>query len=160
MGRAKLMIKGMPKGARWSAAMILCLSLAACGGRYRDHGYVPPPEDLEQIVVGIDTRSSVEETLGSASAQSVADDSSIYFVRSRVRTFAMFAPEVVEREVIAISFDTTGVVANVEKFGLEKGQAVPLARRVTSSGVKDKSFLRQLLGNIGGITPGVASLDN
>ncbi len=147
------------RGARWGAAMLLCLTLAACDGRYRDHGYVPPPEDLEQIVVGIDTRASVEETLGSASSRSVTDEGNIYFVRSRVRTFAMLAPEVVEREVVAISFDSGGIVSNVESFGLEKGQVVPLARRVTSSSVKDKSFLRQLLGNIGRFTPGGGDLD-
>ncbi|WP_262386643.1 outer membrane protein assembly factor BamE [Roseobacter fucihabitans] len=144
---------------KWATVVFLCLGLAACSGRYRDHGYVPPPEDLEQVVVGIDTRASVEQTLGSASSQSVVDDGSIYFVRSRVRTLAMLAPEVVEREVVAISFDAGGIVSNVETFGLEKGQVVPLARRVTSSGVKDKSFLRQLLGNIGRFTPGVSSLD-
>ncbi|MBW4708056.1 outer membrane protein assembly factor BamE [Roseobacter sp. YSTF-M11] len=145
--------------ARWSAIVLVCLTLAACGGRYRDHGYVPPQEDLDQIVVGIDTRASVEETLGSAASGSVLNDSSMYFVRSRVRTFAMLAPEVVERKVVAITFDTGGVVSNVETFGLERGQVVPLARRVTDSGVRDKTFLRQLLGNIGRFTPGGGDLD-
>ncbi|MFK7880571.1 outer membrane protein assembly factor BamE [Roseobacter sp.] len=159
MSLANAVLKIAPCCVRRGIAVLFCLTLVGCGGQYRDHGYVPPPEDLEQIVVGIDTRSTVEETLGSASAQSVADESSIYFVRSRVRTFAMLAPEVVEREVVAISFDSGGIVANVEKFGLEKGQVVPLARRVTSSGVSDKSFLRQLLGNIGRFTPGSASID-
>lgn len=160
MRLANTVTGSIPTALRWGGAIVLCLALAGCDGRYRDHGYVPPPEDLEQVVVGIDTRASVEETLGSASAQSVVDEGSIYFVRSRVRTFAMLAPEVVEREVVAISFDAGGVVSNVETFGLERGQVVPLARRVTSSGVKDKSFLRQLIGNIGQITPGGSALDN
>lgn len=160
MALASAIKKTMPKTARWGVTALLCLTLAACSGTYRDHGYVPPPEDLEQVVVGIDTRASVEETLGSASSQSVVDESSIYFVRSRVRTFAMLAPEVVERKVVAISFDGGGIVSNVETFGLERGQVVPLARRVTSSGVQDKSFLRQLIGNIGNFGPNTSALDN
>lgn len=154
-----MVIWGMPKALRLWAAALLCLSLAACGGIYRDHGYIPPPEDLEQIVVGIDTRASVEETLGSAGSSSVLGDSGMYFVRSRIRTLAMLEPEVVERQVLAISFDDNDVVTNLETFGLERGQVVPLTRRVTSSGVRDTTFLRQLLGNIGRFTPGAAAID-
>jgi outer membrane protein assembly factor BamE (lipoprotein component of BamABCDE complex) len=131
----------------------LVVALAACGPVYRNHGYVPPPEDLDQIVVGIDTRASVQETLGSAGATSVIEDNALYFVRSRVRTFAMLEPQVVERSVVAVSFDDNGVVRNIETFGLERGKPVQLTRRVTDSSVSGKGFLRQLIGNIGSITP-------
>ncbi|MFT5786619.1 MAG: hypothetical protein ACI9KK_001979, partial [Ascidiaceihabitans sp.] len=40
------------------------------------------------------------------------------------------------------------------RFGLEDGQVVPLARRVTSTAVSNKSFLRQLIGNIGRVGTG------
>ncbi|WP_299965580.1 outer membrane protein assembly factor BamE [uncultured Roseobacter sp.] len=136
-----------------AAVALLCLAVSACASQFREHGYIPPPEDLEQIVVGIDTRASVQETLGSAGARSVTGDSGMYFVRSRFRTFAMLEPEVVEREVLAISFDQNDVVTNLETFGLERGQVVPLTRRVTSSSVRDSTFLRQLFGNIGRFTP-------
>lgn len=159
MGMRNMVIGNVPNSLRWGIVALFCLSLAACAGRFRDHGYIPPPEDLEQIVVGIDTRSSVEETLGSASSSSVIGDGSIYFVRSRIRTFATLKPEVVEREVLAISFDDAGVVTNLETFGLERGQVVPLTRRVTSSGVRDTTFLRQLLGNLGRFSP-AAAIDN
>ena len=129
------------------------LSLSACGATYRNHGYIPPQEDLDQIVVGIDTRASVEETLGSAGATSVRQDNALYFVRSRVKTLAMFEPEVVERNVVAVSFDDAGVVQNIETFGLERGQPVRLTRRVTDSTVAGKGFIRQLIGNIGSFTP-------
>jgi outer membrane protein assembly factor BamE (lipoprotein component of BamABCDE complex) len=132
--------------------------LSACTAIYSNHGYVPPDEDLDQIVVGIDTLDTVRETLGSSASGSVLNDSGLYYVRSRVRSFAMFEPEVVEREVVAISFDEAGTVQNIERFGLEQGQIVPLSRRVTNSGVSDVSFLRQLFGNIGRITPASAPL--
>ena len=133
---------------------VLLFGMAGCSATYRNHGYVPTQDDLEQVVVGIDTRASVEDTLGTAGSTSVLEDNAMYFVRSRVRTFALLEPEVVEREVVAVSFDTNGVVQNVESFGLERGQAVQLSRRVTESSVANKTFLRQLLGNIGRFTPG------
>ena len=76
-----------------------------------------------------------------------------YYVRSRTRTLGFLAPDEIDRQVLAISFDPSGVVSNIETFGLEKGQVVPLTRRVSDSAVTDKSFLRQLLGNIGRIGP-------
>jgi outer membrane protein assembly factor BamE (lipoprotein component of BamABCDE complex) len=138
--------------------IVLSGGLAACTAIYSNHGYVPPDEDLDQIVVGIDTLDTVRETLGSSASGSVVNDSGLYYVRSRVRSFAMFEPEVVEREVVAISFDAAGTVQNIERFGLEQGQIVPLSRRVTNSGVSDVPFLRQLFGNIGRFTPASAPL--
>ena len=65
----------------------------------------------------------------------------------------MLEPEVIERNVVAVSFDDNGIVRNVEQFGLERGQIVSLTRRVTDSSVANKSFFRQLVGNIGQFGP-------
>jgi len=147
------MAKGLARYARPLVWAGLVASLVACGPTYRNHGYVPTQEDLDQIVVGIDTRSSVEETLGGSGSGSVLEDDALYFVRSRVRTVAMLEPEVIQRDVVAVSFDDNGIVRNVEQFGLERGQIVSLTRRVTDSSVANKSFFRQLVGNIGSFGP-------
>lgn len=140
-------------GIRWAVAMLLIVSTSACVASYRNHGYIPPSEQLDEIVVGLDTRASVEDTVGPPSSAGILEDSGYYYVRSRVRTFAYFEPEVVEREVLAISFDGDGVVSNIERFGLEDGQVITLERRVTESSVVDRTFLRQLLSNFGRIAP-------
>ena len=129
------------------------LVLSACQAQYSNHGYVPPQEDLEQIKVGADTKESVAEKIGVPASSGVLTSSGFYYVRMRTRTLGPMAPQEVDREVVAISFSDRGVVQNVERFGLEKGQVVPLTRRVTSSPVSDKSFIRQLLGNIGRFNP-------
>lgn len=144
------------KGAamRLGLVMPLMILLSACAARYTNHGYIPPQEQLDEITVGIDTKDSVAETVGVPSAGGVLNDGGYYYVRSRVRTFGPMAPKVIERQVLAISFDQTGVVTNIERFGLERGNVVPLSRRVTQPGVRDNTFLRQLLGNIGRFSPG------
>ena len=137
-----------------AASALAALVLASgCAATYRNHGYVPPQETLDQIVVGVDTRDSVAETAGTPSSQGVLQESGYYYVRSRVRNFGAAAPEVIEREVLAISFDGRGVVTNIERFGLEDGRVITLDRRVTDSGVVDRTFIRQLLRNFGRITP-------
>ena len=134
--------------------LTITLLLGACTAQFQNHGYIPPQEELDQIVVGVDTKATVEDSVGVPSSAGVLDSSGFYYVRSRKRSFAFFAPREIEREVLAISFDSAGVVQNIERFGLERGQIVPLSRRVTTSGVTNSTFLRQLLGNIGRFSPG------
>ncbi|MFP4328558.1 MAG: outer membrane protein assembly factor BamE [Paracoccaceae bacterium] len=135
-------------GLKAAVAAMALAGLGACTAQYRDHGYTPPEEDLEQIVVGVDTRDSVAETIGAPSMSGVADESGYYYVESRVRHFAWRAPEIVDRQVLAISFDPEGTVSNIERYGLEDGKAVPLTRRVTETG-GNVSFIRQLLSRLG-----------
>lgn len=140
-----------------SALAFCCLIVVmGCSATYRNHGYMPPDEDLQNLVVGVDTRATVDDVVGPPSLSGVLADGDYYYVRSRVREYGMFRPKVVEREVLAISFNEDDTIANIEEFGLEDGQVVPLARRVTDSSVIKNGFLRQILSNIGNINPASA----
>lgn len=123
--------------------------LSACSAQYRSHGYVPLEEDLQQIVVGVDTRASVEDLIGVPTISGISNESGYYYIESNVRHFAYRAPEEITREILAISFDPAGVVSNIERYGLDDGMVVPISRRVTDSGAGDISFIRKLFGNIG-----------
>lgn len=134
---------------KWTAAVAVSLTLSACAPTFQNHGYIPSQEELDLLAVGIDTRASVEESVGPPSSGGVLNDGGFYYVRSRLRTFGPTAPKEIERQILAISFDSAGVVSNIERFGLEDGQVIPLSRRVTDTAVSNQSFLRQLIGNIG-----------
>lgn len=128
----------------------LCLGLlVACGATYRNHGYIPPDDDLSNIVVGVDTRDTVASSIGRPGVSGILDASGWYYVRSRFRSFAYRAPEEIDREVLAISFDDRGTVTNLERFGLEDGRVIRLSRRVTTSNTQGVGFLRQAFGNLG-----------
>ena len=136
-----------------AGALCCLLILTACSATYRNHGYVPLEEDLENLVVGVDSRATVDDLIGAPSVSGMLSDGDYYYVRSRIRTYGMYRPEVVERQVLAISFNDDDTIANIERFSLADGQIVPLARRVTDSSVVSGGFLRQLLGNIGNLNP-------
>ncbi|KIN64844.1 Lipoprotein [Sulfitobacter noctilucicola] len=136
-----------------AAALVTALGLSGCAPQFSNHGYIPPEDDLELISIGADTRESVAEKVGVPTSSGVLTDSAYYYVRMRTRTIGPLAPQEIERQVLSISFADNGVVENIERFGLERGQVVPLSRRVTTSPVSDNSFLRQLLGNIGRFSP-------
>lgn len=132
---------------------LVIVSVSACSAIYRNHGYTPTDAELAEVVVGVDTRDTVSESVGPPSSSGVLDDSGFYYVATRIRHYGAREPEIVARELVAISFDSAGVVRNIERFGLQDGQVIPLSRRVTSSGVQDKTFIRQLLGNLGRFNP-------
>lgn len=133
-----------------SIAVMCIVALSACSPQFRNHGYVPNDEDLAMITVGVDTRASVEEAIGAPATSGMMTESAAYYVQSRMRQFAWQEPQVVERQVLAISYDTAGVVTNIERFGLEDGQVVPISRRITGTSGTNESIIRRLIGSIGG----------
>lgn len=141
------------KHARHLVLGLGLVAMVACTAQYRNHGYVPLPEDLEKIKVGVDTIDSVNEAVGTPSASGVLGENGYYYVRSRVRHYGARKPEVIERRLVAITFDAKGVVRNVEEFALEDGNVVPLTRRVTDNGITNESFLRGIFKNLGNFDP-------
>ncbi len=137
-----------------SIVLALTLVIAGCVPIYRHHGYIPPEEDLAQIVIGQTTEMDLETLVGRPSSQGLLAGSGWYYVGSRWRHYGPTRPQEVSREVVAISFAENGTVANVERFGLEQGRIVVLSRRVTDSGVTSISAIRQILGNIGNLNAG------
>lgn len=144
-------IRGMKRGALLVA---LFVGLTACSPTFRNHGYIPLEEDLQNLVVGIDTRDTVASSVGRPGVSGILDESGWYYVRSRYRDYAYRVPEEIDRQVLAISFDEQGVVSNIEQFGLERGRVVRLSRRVTTENTQGVGFLRQAFGNLGRINPG------
>ena len=126
------------------------VALSACSATYTNHGFVPPPDELAEISVG-DSRETVSELVGQPGSAGVIRDEAWFYTQYRVRNFAYNAPQVIERDIVAISFSDAGRVTNIERFGLEDGQIIQLSRRVTESSVRDISFLQQILSNFGRI---------
>lgn len=141
-------------GRHAMAALAAVLVLGACTAQYRSHGYTPSEDELQQIVPGVDTRATVEDVIGVPTTSGVLNEGGFYYIESEVRHFAWQAPEVVDRQILAITFDDVGVVDNIVRYGLEDGQVVPLSRRITQTTDGEISFIRKLFGNIGRLSLG------
>jgi outer membrane protein assembly factor BamE (lipoprotein component of BamABCDE complex) len=137
-----------------SMAVVVALSVTGCSATYRDHGYLPVEADLEQVVVGVDTRSTVTDLLGSPIGSGVLDDGAIFYISTRVKNYLFYEPKVISREMLVVSFDDQDQVSNLERFGLEDGRVIVLSRRVTEAPVKGPRALTQILGNLGNFNPG------
>ena len=150
-------ISNVPRVARriaLSVGLVAALTAAGCTAIYRNHGYVPTEENLALIEVGKTTQPEVADVIGRPSATGLLQGAGWYYVGSRWKYYGPRAPEEIDRQVVAISFDDKGVVSNVERFGLERGEVVVLSRRVTKSNVKGISLVRELLGSFGRVSAG------
>ena len=139
-------------GARRAIVALTCAALlSACVAQYRNHGYLPTDEELQNVIVGVDTRDTVAESVGVPGIGGVLEGGNYYYVGSQVRHYGAYAPQTVDRQIVAVEFDPEGVVSNISRYGLEDGRVVTLTRRVTQVGDGDIGFIRRLFGNIGGL---------
>ena len=143
----------MSKSAFLLPLVILTVSLVTgCTTMYKDHGYLPLEESLNQVAIGKDNRGFVTGLLGSPIGSGVLDDGAIFYISTRIKTYLFSEPKVVSRDMIVVSFDSQDKVSNVERFSLEDGRIVVLSRRVTEAPVKGPKILSQILGNFGNVS--------
>lgn len=138
---------------RWigigAAAAGLAAGLAGCSPVIRTHGYTPVPEALERIQAGIDTRGSVQAKIGRPAAAGAFDQSSWYYVSTVVEHYTYHDPKVIERKVVAVTFDQDDIVQGVNVYGLEDGRIVDLRTRTTPTYGRQLTILEQVFSNIG-----------
>ena len=151
----------MGKQKRWACGsatrglvLVGAFAVTSCTAEFRNHGYAPSDAQLSEVLVGVDTRASVEDVIGRPTSEGIGPQDGFYYVESTWRHFAWQQPRPIDRQVVVISFDGQDVVSNVERFTLEDGRVVPLSRRVTDSPIQSSTFLRQLLGAASNFNPG------
>ncbi len=138
----------LPKTA--SAAALVAL-LSGCAATYVSHGFAPHPDEVAQVRPGVDTRGSVARRFGRPAMDGLADGNHWFYVASRFEEFAFYQPRLVDRTVVAVAFDETGVVSDVRSLGIEDGAVIDLQTRTTPTYGRELSVVQQLFGNIGRI---------
>jgi outer membrane protein assembly factor BamE (lipoprotein component of BamABCDE complex) len=137
-----------PRGTPW-LAMALALGLAACSGDVAVRGNMPDPEVIAEIQPGADNRDDVVDKLGSPSTVSNFLDGKWYYIGQKEAQFAFFYPSVLERSVLVVSFDPTGVVDETSLYTLADGEIIdPIGRKTPTEG-RELTVLQQLFGNLG-----------
>ncbi|MDB5456922.1 MAG: SmpA/OmlA domain protein [Caulobacter sp.] len=105
------------------------------------------PADMK---VGVDSKSTVTEKLGSPSASSTFDNNTWYYISQTTDRIAFYKPRVVKRDVVAISFakEDEKVLA-VNNYTLKDGKVIAFNGRETPTRGREMTILEQLLGNVG-----------
>ncbi|MBN8552353.1 MAG: outer membrane protein assembly factor BamE [Caulobacterales bacterium] len=126
------------------------LAIAACSPQVSRHGFQPVDVQPADIVVGTDTRDTVQARLGSPSVVSTFEPESVWFYISQTTAKYTFnLPEVTQRSVTQITFDDSGRVIGVENLNLEDGRELAFNDRETPTRGRELTVLEQLLGTVG-----------
>lgn len=142
------------KALRLGGLAVLAGAIVACAPINRYHGFIPPAEELATLQIGATTKEQAVALFGPPVADRSWVDNTIYYASSHFEQFGPFAPVEVDRQVLALSFDSADRLRNVARYTLEDGRVVTLERRVTDDGIADVTFLGQLLGSFGRVDAG------
>ena len=137
-------------GFRAGIGMLMALAiLAGCSAKVTSRGNAPNPDKLSQIKVGEHNRSQVARLLGTPSNAAIFNDNTWYYVSRKTKTTAFYKPEVLESQVIAIHFDTSGKVKEIRRYTKKDGRDITPVARATPTPGREMGVLEQLLGNVG-----------
>ena len=129
-----------------SAALLL---LSACEGSVAVRGNMPDLEELTEVKPGSDDRETVLNLLGTPSTLSTFEENKWYYIGQKVEQFAFFRPEVIDRQVLVISFDDFGVVEQTQFITMDEAIEVDPVARVTPTEGVEFTFIQQMFGNFG-----------
>jgi outer membrane protein assembly factor BamE (lipoprotein component of BamABCDE complex) len=145
-GATKAAVAGLALAAGLSA-----ISLTGCAEVREHQGYVVDRTLVASVQPGVDTRDSVQATLGDPSFASQFDDGTWYYVSRSTKQFSFGTPKPVSQLTLAIHFDKGGQVNSVERTGLEQVARIhPVADKTPTLGRK-RSLFQELFGNIGAV---------
>jgi outer membrane protein assembly factor BamE (lipoprotein component of BamABCDE complex) len=129
--------------------LILLSALSACAPVINTRGQQPDPDVLAKIEAGTTSQRDVERALGTPSTKGVFRENVWYYMSERTERTAFFAPELLERKIIAVVFDKVGVVEDIVTYTENDKQEIALVARITPTAGNELSIIQQLFGNIG-----------
>jgi outer membrane protein assembly factor BamE (lipoprotein component of BamABCDE complex) len=129
--------------------LILLSALSACAPVINIRGQQPDPDVLAKIEAGSTSQRDVERALGTPSTKGVFRENVWYYMSERTERTAFFAPELLERKIIAVVFDKVGVVEDIVTYTENDKQEIALVARITPTAGNELSIIQQLFGNIG-----------
>ena len=132
------------------------LLIGACSPTFKNHGYVPSRAELNQLKVGKSSKENVKNLFGSPSSIGLVQDDRWFYLYTRIKNFMYRSPEIVERQLVVVTFTSNDLLENIERFELQDQEVVVLSRRITESGIKGMSLIQQLLNSAGNYDPAQA----
>lgn len=124
--------------------------LTACAPDVHARGNLPPQATIDQLVPGESSRNQVLSLLGTPSTTSLFDGGETwYYIGARTQQYAVYANEEIERQIVAIRFDSTGRIADLTTMGKDDGTEMAVIERETPTEGTSLTIIEQFIGNIG-----------
>jgi outer membrane protein assembly factor BamE (lipoprotein component of BamABCDE complex) len=79
-----------------------------------------------------------------------------YYISKRTKTVSFLDPEILDQEVLQITFDNAGLVSDMRIYGLENARTITPDPNITPTSGKELTILQQIMGNIGRFSSGAS----
>jgi len=142
---------------RAAALALACtVTLGACTPTTSYQGFQAVEANPKDVKVGVDTKSTVLDRLGSPSAVAAFEPNQWFYITQVSDSVAFRTSQVRKRDIVSIAFNKEDEkVAAVNSYTLKDGHVVAINGRTTPTRGRELSFIEQILGTIGqgSITP-------
>jgi outer membrane protein assembly factor BamE (lipoprotein component of BamABCDE complex) len=142
-----------------SGSKIAILALVAAAGvasggcsRVVGHqGFIADDQLIAGIQPGIDTKSSVEKTLGRPSFVGQFAANEWFYVARSTKQLAFATPSPTKQTILRVKFDPSGNVVAVDRQGMEQIASIsPVGDKTPTLG-RERGFFEDIFGNIGAV---------
>ena len=130
-------------------AIAIMPGITACEDQISIRGNIPHEADVAKIRKGFHKKSDIENILGTPSAVATFEKETWYYIGGRVKTLSFFRPEVLERKIVIVKFNGSGVVETVQERDAPTDDDIKIVDRETPTKGKDLTVFQQLIGNVG-----------
>lgn len=137
-----------PIAAALVAAAALALT-AGCSPKTANRGNIPPPSQLEKLEVGKHTMEYVRGVLGTPSTVGTFDQNVWYYIGRRTERWAFFEESVLEQQVVAVYFDSSGKIEHIQTYDESDARKIEMVERKTPTAGHELGVVEQIIGNLG-----------
>ncbi len=131
-------------------ALAGALLLGACTPITSYQGFQAVEAQPKEVKVGVDTKSTVLERLGSPSAVAALEPNTWFYITQISDAVAFRNAVVRRRDIVAINFNKEDEkVLAVNTYSLKDGHVISFNHHATPTRGRELSVLEQLLGTIG-----------
>jgi len=123
--------------------------LASCETIVDQRGFAPTPGSVEKLEVGTQSREDVIRLIGSPSSVATFNPNTWYYISQKQETYAFFKPEILEQNVLQLTFNESGRLQAMKKYDLSDGRDIEMVSRITPTAGKELTILEQIMGNVG-----------
>ena len=125
------------------------LILEACEPQVHQRGFNSECVNFDDLKVGIDTKETVRQKIGSPSAASSFNNNAWYYVSQLTSQQSFLDMEIKDKKVVVIEFDNNNKIKAIHKNFAGCAQNIkPVERKTKTLGDQD-TLWKEIMGNFG-----------
>ncbi len=127
----------------------ISVALGGCATKEYYYGYSFPIHDRQYLHIHKTTIGEVRQLMGSPTTESNFGNKVYYYVSQQQTRVAFLAPKVEQQRVLALTFDSKGVLSEIKDYTLNDALYVQFDEGDTRLKGSETHPLEQIMGNIG-----------